>query len=142
MNEITYCAECKKPLYTTDNVIRLGFDPNEFCRSNRHLKIMTYLEYHGAHIFDTERLNILKNASFNEFRVIRHELYTDGTFCETDYPSSWLFLHNGQLYNFSSGNMGATGKAPILNFSPLNMDKNKCGKGNGMCGVYYEAITD
>lgn len=52
MKEITFCVDCQKPLYVTENIKLFGFDTRKFCRSNRHfnveVKIVSAVKLHSA----------------------------------------------------------------------------------------------
>ena len=95
------------------------------------MKGQNYFQYHGSSIYDKRR-EVLENADFDNYRVIRNELYTDGSFVRERARSSWTFLSGGQLYSF----LTHTWSGQIADFFELNMSKEKCLAGE--FGVYYE----
>jgi len=52
MKEITFCVDCQKPLYVTENIKLFGFDTRKFCRNNCHfdveVKIVAVAKLHSA----------------------------------------------------------------------------------------------
>ena len=95
---------------------------------------LNHFQFHGSIIHD-ERRKIVENATFDDYKLVKHELYADGSFVSEDCKIPTTFLHNGQLYYFLTTHHGA-----ISDFFELNMSKDKCL--NGQCGVYYEAVTN
>ena len=77
-------------------------------------------------------LEILKQASFDGFKVIRHELLNNGEFTTEDYSPPCSFIHKGKLYYYLTDLYTNS----ISGFFELNPDRDKCV--NGRYGVYFE----
>jgi len=92
---------------------------------------LNHFQFHGSIIYD-ERRKILEEATY-EPKIVKHELYTDGSFVKERGENSTTFFHNGKLYYFMTTHHGA-----ISNFFELNTSKEKCI--DGQYGVYYEVV--
>lgn len=93
-----------------------------------------HFQFHGSIIYD-ERRKIIEAARFDDYKIVKHERYIDGSFVSENFKMTFTFLHNGQLYCFLTTHHGA-----ISDFFELNMSKEKCL--NGQYGVYYEAVSN
>ena len=92
---------------------------------------LNHFQFHGSIIYDERRI-ILEEATY-EPKIVKHELYTDGSFVKERGENSTTFFHNGKLYYFITTHHGA-----ISNFFELNTSKEKCI--GGQYGVYYEVV--
>ena len=98
--------------------------------------IMNYFEYHGVAIYDNERLNVLKNATFcaDVIKITKYEPYVNSKqeqyLAITEFSNSKCFVYQNQLYCFFTDMYGR-----ISSFFELG---NKEGYLSRKNGCYYE----